>query len=63
MVIFEQSAPRCYDRAREVRALAAKATVPDIKRQLLHIAAQYDTLAAESWADEALQKFNRTRAR
>ena len=47
----------CYDQAREVRALAAKTTIPEIKRQLLDIAAHYDALAAKKWADEALREF------
>lgn len=57
----EDSARRCYDHAREVRALAARAMIPEIKRQLLDIAAHYDTLAAKAWADEALRVFKLTR--
>ena len=51
----------CYDQAREVRALAAKATIPEIRRQLLDIAARYDALAAMNWAHEALRAFRLAR--
>ena len=52
---------RCYDQAREVRSLAAKTTIPEIKRQLLDIAAHYDALAAKNWAAEALREFKLAR--
>jgi hypothetical protein len=51
----------CYDRARDVRALAAKTTIAEIRCQLLEIAAHYDALAAQSWAHEALREFKLTR--
>lgn len=62
MATREENARRCYDHAREVRALAAKTMVPEMKRQLLNIAAQYDRLAAKCWADEALRRFHRSRS-
>jgi hypothetical protein len=47
----EERAKRYREQAAKVRALAAESTVPNVKEQLLRVAAQFEALAEQALSE------------